>query len=193
MSEDIRDVRIAQLKAALRPFAQAADKADEGATRRQNLGMGDMGDSASPGWGIKYKHVKAARFVLLEAEGRGTTADQKYIGPVVAYLSCGDMVRDMAIGISIAQEETLQYFDRQIKAASLGGRTSDLKVLDHIRYELKQALHVWDQGQRAERHAQIAKQWDESAENLRDSASSRQSSAASIRLCIMSSDETAGA
>lgn len=56
--------RIAALEEALRPLAEACEKADRSAADRLHLGMGIMSDTASPGWGVKYGHLKAARAAL---------------------------------------------------------------------------------------------------------------------------------
>ena len=55
---------IERLRAALEPFAKACVKAEANAEQQARLGMGIMTDKASPGWGIQYGHLKAARAAL---------------------------------------------------------------------------------------------------------------------------------
>jgi hypothetical protein len=50
---------------ALAPFAIAADRADvDNEAQKTLLRNSGMTDNASPGWGVKYGHLKAARDVL---------------------------------------------------------------------------------------------------------------------------------
>lgn len=53
------------LKAALQPFADACARADASSEEVRRAGMGTgHSDDASPGWGIRYRHLKAARSAL---------------------------------------------------------------------------------------------------------------------------------
>ncbi len=53
------------LKAALQPFADACARADASSEEVRRAGMGHgHSDDASPGWGIRYRHLKAARSAL---------------------------------------------------------------------------------------------------------------------------------
>ncbi len=60
------DRMIEELAEALRPFAEAADRADESAAETERLGMGRLSDNASPGLGIKFRHLRRARAMLAE-------------------------------------------------------------------------------------------------------------------------------
>ena len=53
-----------RLREALEPFAAACAKADLHADEVKRAGMGTVSDSATPGWGIRYGHLKAARAAL---------------------------------------------------------------------------------------------------------------------------------
>ena len=52
------------IHAALTPFAEAAERADEASAQRERLLGSGIGDEASPGWGIKRRHLDAARLIL---------------------------------------------------------------------------------------------------------------------------------
>lgn len=52
---------IAELSAALMPFADAAERADEESRKQSRLLGSTMGPNASPGWGIKRHHLDTAR------------------------------------------------------------------------------------------------------------------------------------
>ena len=56
--------RVRELEESLRPFAESAAKAEANQVQSERLGMGRMTDDASPGWGIKIRHLKAARAAL---------------------------------------------------------------------------------------------------------------------------------
>lgn len=59
---------IIALRDALKPFADACAKADASSEEVRRAGMGNgHSDDASPGWGIRYKHLKAARRALGDA------------------------------------------------------------------------------------------------------------------------------
>ena len=58
------EAEIERLRAALEPFAKACVKAEANAEQQARLGLGIMTDKASPGWGIQYGHLKAARAAL---------------------------------------------------------------------------------------------------------------------------------
>lgn len=50
-----------ELIEALRPFAYAADKADEFCENSKRLGMGSPSGNASSGFGVKFHHLRHAR------------------------------------------------------------------------------------------------------------------------------------
>jgi hypothetical protein len=52
-----------EARAALLPFVNACAKAEDSAAQRARVGMGTMGDGASPGWGVNFGHLKEARRV----------------------------------------------------------------------------------------------------------------------------------
>ena len=54
----------ARLREALEPFAKAADKADASSETAMRLVGSGHSDDCTPGWGINYGHVKAARAAL---------------------------------------------------------------------------------------------------------------------------------
>lgn len=57
--------RLKRMEDALRPFADACAKADASSEEVRRAGMGNgHSDDASPGWGIRYKHLKDARAAL---------------------------------------------------------------------------------------------------------------------------------
>lgn len=57
------------LKVVLQPFADACTKADASSEGVRRAGMGHgHSDDATPGWGIRYKHLKAARAALQPAK-----------------------------------------------------------------------------------------------------------------------------
>lgn len=60
------EARVRELEEVLRPFVAACAKADAHAEEAKRCGMGTVSDSASPGWGIRYGHLKAARSALGE-------------------------------------------------------------------------------------------------------------------------------
>ena len=53
-----------RLREALEPFAKAADKADASSETAMRLVGSGHSDDCTPGWGINYGHVKAARAAL---------------------------------------------------------------------------------------------------------------------------------
>ena len=53
---------------ALKPFADAASKADKESADAVSHSMGPFSDNMSPGWGIKYSHVKFARSALAQLQ-----------------------------------------------------------------------------------------------------------------------------
>lgn len=56
------------LRKALQPFADACAKADASSEEVRRAGMGNgHSDEATPGWGIRYKHLKEARRALGDA------------------------------------------------------------------------------------------------------------------------------
>lgn len=55
--------------AALEPFCEAAKRADEHKAMSERLGMGTVGDDASTGLGITFRHLYAAREVVTKARG----------------------------------------------------------------------------------------------------------------------------
>jgi hypothetical protein len=55
------------LLAAIEPFAKAAEKADATAKETEQLLRTKFSDGMSPGWGINYGHVKAAREAFAKA------------------------------------------------------------------------------------------------------------------------------
>lgn len=56
--------KIADLVALLKPFSDAAAKAEERQEQSERIGMGKLSGEASPGLGIKFKHLFAARDAL---------------------------------------------------------------------------------------------------------------------------------
>lgn len=54
-------VDIGWLIRTLEPFALAADRAQESSDKSKALGMGEHSNDASPGWGIRFGHLKDAR------------------------------------------------------------------------------------------------------------------------------------
>lgn len=57
------------LRKALQPFADACAKADASSEEVRRAGMGNgHSDEATPGWGIRYKHLKEARRALGSAK-----------------------------------------------------------------------------------------------------------------------------
>lgn len=75
--QHIYETEIEPLRDVLKPLASAADKADSYAAESLRCGMGEVSDSASPGWGITYGHLKAARAAIAKAttpqEASGST------------------------------------------------------------------------------------------------------------------------
>ena len=67
MSDEIARLKAENelLKAALKPFAIAADKADESDARIQRFGMGPLGDNASTGLGVTFGQLRRARSLLI--------------------------------------------------------------------------------------------------------------------------------
>lgn len=58
-----------ELRAVLKPFADACAKADASSEEVRRAGMGNgHSDDATPGWGIRYKHLKAALAALSPKE-----------------------------------------------------------------------------------------------------------------------------
>ena len=65
-SDEILKLRakLERLREALEPFAKAADKADASSETAMRLVGSGHSDDCTPGWGINYGHVKAARAAL---------------------------------------------------------------------------------------------------------------------------------
>jgi hypothetical protein len=59
-----------ELLEALRPFAASCDEADKSARDLERFGGGVLPDRASPGWGVTYRALKAARAAVSKAEGK---------------------------------------------------------------------------------------------------------------------------
>ena len=59
-----RSFRIEELENALRPFATAADVAEEKGAEAERLKMGAFSDRTTPGWGITLGALRRARDVL---------------------------------------------------------------------------------------------------------------------------------
>lgn len=55
-----------KLHRILTPFAAAAEKADKASDEQKRLLGSEISSDASPGWGIKRRHLDAAREILWE-------------------------------------------------------------------------------------------------------------------------------
>jgi len=55
-----------KLRGVLTPFAAAAERADSQSKEQVRLLGSEMSPNASPGWGIKRRHVDAAREILCQ-------------------------------------------------------------------------------------------------------------------------------
>lgn len=82
-----------EARATLQPFADAAEKADAASDQQKRLLGSEISADASPGWGIRRKHLNAARAILAAKEIMAKECEEcEGIGQRAFAVNCPDFV-----------------------------------------------------------------------------------------------------